>query len=66
MKIDNENKYGIVQNLDAKGHDTTRYIYATRYGEQWRDLAEDDLVLAMYYRIEYLTNLLDENSIKHN
>ena len=66
MKIDNENKYGIVQNLDAKGHDTTRYIYATRYGEQWRDLVEDDLVLAMYYRIEYLTNLLDENSIKHN
>ena len=66
MKIDNENKYGIVQNLDAKGHDTTRYIYATRYGEQWRDLVGDSLVLAMYYRIEYLTKLLDENSIKHN
>ena len=66
MKIDNENKYGIEMNLDAKGHDTTRYIYATRYGEQWRDLVGDNLVLAMYYRIEYLTKLLDENSIKHN
>ena len=66
MKIDNENKYGIDMNLDAKGHDTTRYFYATRYGEQWRDLVGDNLVLAMYYRIEYLTNLLDENSIKHN
>ena len=65
MKIDNENKYDTVQNLDAKGCDTTRYIYATRYGEQWLDLMGNNLILAMYYRIEYLTELLDNNNIKH-
>lgn len=57
LKIDDENKYGIV--LNEKPYK----FYATRYGEEWQNLVGNNLVLAMYYRIERLTELLKENNI---
>ena len=59
MKIDNEDKYEIVLNFDEQD------FYAKRYGEYWLDLMGNNLILAMYYRIEYLTELLD-NVINEN
>lgn len=60
MIIDNEGKYEIV--LNTKGNKMN--FYAKRYGEYWRNLIGDNLILAMYFRINYLTELLEENNIK--
>lgn len=57
--IDNEEKYDIILNQKEDNFE----FYANRYGKKWRDLAGDNLVLAMYHRISYLTNLLKDNNI---
>ncbi|WP_368900755.1 hypothetical protein [Oceanobacillus oncorhynchi] len=42
-------KYTLVNNLSTGGG-----FYAQRYGEEWRDLAGDGLVLALFHEIEKL------------
>jgi len=48
-------KYLIVNGLGKGGG-----IHALRYGEVWRDLTGDNLVLAMFHRIEELQNEVDQ------
>lgn len=57
LKIDDEDKYKIVLN------DRPFQFYATRHGEVWQDLVGNNLVLAMYHRIEHLTELLDKEYV---
>lgn len=48
-------KYTVINELNEGGK-----FKALRYGEDWRSLAGDNLVLAMFYRIESLTERLNE------
>lgn len=41
-----DGKYTVVNNLSSGGG-----LHALRYGEEWRNLAGDNLVLAMYHEI---------------
>ena len=34
--------------------DNGKKFYALRYGEEWRDLIGDNLILAMFYRMKEL------------
>ena len=49
IKLMND-KYEVV--VDATASNLA--FYANRYGEAWRDLAGDKLVMAMFYRIQEL------------
>lgn len=44
-------KYTVVNELNKGGS-----LYALRHGEKWRSLAGDGLILAMFHKIEELTN----------
>jgi len=46
-------KYEIIEDL-ARGN-----FKATRYGEEWRNLVGDKLMLALFSRLEEATNLLE-------
>jgi hypothetical protein len=48
-------KYTVINELNEGGK-----FKALRYGEEWRSLAGDNLVLAMFYRIESLTERLSK------
>jgi hypothetical protein len=48
-------KYTVVNELNEGGK-----FYALRYGEEWRSLAGDNLILAMFYKIEQLTERISE------
>lgn len=51
-KILIDNKYEIVLN---DGNNKTKFsFYATRYGEKWKDLVGDNLMLGMFNRIKEL------------
>lgn len=52
----NHGKYTVVNELD----EPNGKFYALRYGEEWRSLAGDNLVLAMYHEIEELREKLSE------
>lgn len=52
----NDGKYTVVNELNNGGG-----FYALRYGETWRSLAGDNLVLAMFYKIEELSEKLSES-----
>lgn len=53
-KIELENgKYTVVNELNDGGG-----LKALRYGEEWRNLAGDNLILAMYHEIERLQERL--------
>jgi hypothetical protein len=52
IKLEN-NKYEVV--VDATENDIA--FYANRYGETWRDLTGDKLVMAMFYRIQELEEI---------
>lgn len=55
-KIELENgKYTIVNELNEGGG-----FHALRYGEQWRNLAGDNLILAMVHRMEELQDRLSQ------
>ena len=45
MELKINDRYSIVLN------DKPFEFYATRYGERWRELAGDNLVLAMIYKL---------------
>lgn len=49
----NGGKYTIINELDNGGG-----FIALRYGEEWRSLAGDNLVLALFHKIE---ELIEEN-----
>lgn len=54
-EIELENgKYTVVNELMSGGH-----LYALRYGEPWRNLNGDNLILAMYHEIERLYEELE-------
>lgn len=63
--IDLENgKYTVVDSLSEGGR-----FYAQRYGEDWRDLTGDNLILAMFYEIESLrheVNQLTDNKEQYD
>lgn len=46
-----DNKYKVIQEADGR-------LHALRYGEEWRDLCGDNLVLAMAQKIEELEEAL--------
>ncbi len=48
MELKIDDKYSIVLN------DNPYEFYATRYGERWRNLVGDGLILAMAYKLEEL------------
>ena len=48
-------KYTVVNELNEGGG-----LKALRYGEEWRNLAGDNLVLAMYHEIERLREQIEE------
>jgi hypothetical protein len=50
-----DGKYTVVNELESGGG-----FHALRYGEEWRSLAGDNLVLAMYEEIERLQAERDE------
>lgn len=50
----NAGKYTVVNELGKGGG-----FHALRYGEKWRSLAGDNLVLAMFHEIEELRERLD-------
>jgi hypothetical protein len=52
IKVDG--KYEIVIDWNNGG------VRALRYGEEWRELNGDNLILAMAYRIEELEKALEE------
>lgn len=57
MELKINDKYSIVLN---DGNDGNPFeFYATRYGERWRELAGDNLVLAMVYALENLMGSKD-------
>lgn len=47
IKLDN-GKYEVIS------HDNMKKFECTRYGESWRDLIGDNLMLSMFYRIKEL------------
>lgn len=53
LKLDN-NKYEIIEDLEHG------IFKAERYGEEWRDLAGDNLILSLISKIQELEN---ENSV---
>ena len=55
MKLKIDDRYSIVLNNNPWE------FYATRYGEKWRDLTGDNLVLAMVHKLEESQELLKEN-----
>ena len=50
-----DGKYTVINELGSGGR-----LYALRYGEEWRSLAGDNLVLAMFHKIEELSGKLSE------
>ncbi|MFU8688454.1 hypothetical protein ACNA6I_01350 [Rossellomorea sp. FS2] len=56
MRIDlEEGKYSVVNELSNGGG-----LRALRYGEEWRNLSGDGLILAMYHEIERLQEKVEE------
>ena len=53
VKLD-DGKYEVIFDQNGCRSD----FYALRYGESWRDLTGDNLVLAMFYRIQNLEEQL--------
>ncbi|MDF1510704.1 hypothetical protein PZE06_21445 [Robertmurraya sp. DFI.2.37] len=51
----NDGKYTVVNELNSGGK-----FYALRHGEEWRSLAGDNLVLAMFHKIEELSEKLSQ------
>lgn len=51
----NDGKYTVINDLNEGGG-----FIALRYGEEWRNLAGDNLILAMYHEIEALQAQVDE------
>lgn len=53
MELKIDNKYTIIEDLK------NGIFKATRYGEEWRNLVGDNLILSMAYKIEELQRELD-------
>lgn len=51
IKLDN-GKYEIIVNKDGT-------VKCLRYGEEWRDITGDGMVLAMAYEIDRLKDIID-------
>lgn len=50
-------KYRIIFESDFDGITHNTEFYAERYGEYWRDLNGDNLIMAMMYEIERLRKI---------
>jgi len=59
IKLDN-GKYEVILDQDGSKFN----FHALRYGEQWRDLIGDNLILAMFYKIQDLENKLLAHGIE--
>ena len=55
VKLD-DGKYEVIFDQNGRRSD----FYALRYGEEWRSLTGDNLILAMFYRIQNLEDILKE------
>ncbi|WP_002145547.1 hypothetical protein [Bacillus cereus] len=53
-----DGKYTVVNELSDGGG-----LHALRYGEEWRNLAGDNLILAMFHKIEELQNNKDVETV---
>jgi len=53
IKLDN-GEYEVILDQDGSNFN----FHALRYGEQWRDLIGDNLILAMFYKIQDLEDKL--------
>lgn len=49
-------KYAVIQEKDGN-------LYALRYGEKWRDLCGDKLVLALAYEVAQLREKVNQNEV---
>ena len=49
-----DGKYTVVLNSNPYG------FKALRYGEEWRDLTGDNLILSMFYKIQGLQEILNK------